>query len=36
MDYQSLFAIALVLFIVTLGLNMLSARIVRRFREVYE
>ncbi len=36
MDYQSLFAIALVLFIVTLGLNMLSTRIVRRFREVYE
>jgi phosphate transport system permease protein len=36
MDYQSLFAIALVLFIVTLGLNMLSSRIVRRFREVYE
>jgi phosphate transport system permease protein len=36
MDYQSLFAIALVLFILTLGLNMLSSRIVRRFREVYE
>lgn len=36
MDYQSLFAIALILFIVTLSLNMLSSRIVRRFREIYE
>ena len=35
-DYRSLFAIALVLFLVTLGLNILSRRIIRRFREVYE
>ncbi len=35
-DYQSLFAIALVLFFVTLGLNILSRSIVKRFREVYE
>ncbi len=35
-DYNSIFAIGIVLFIVTLILNLLSRRIVRRFREVYE
>lgn len=35
-DYNSIFAIALVLFAMTLGLNIISQRIVRRFREVYE
>lgn len=35
-DYNSIYAIGLVLFFITLGLNMLSRRIVRRFREVYE
>ena len=35
-DYNSLFAIALLLFLLTLGLNIVSHRIVRRFREVYE
>jgi len=35
-DYNSLFALGLFLFIVTLGLNMISQAIVRRFREVYE
>jgi phosphate transport system permease protein len=35
-DYNSLFAIGLTLFVITLGLNLLSQRIVRRFREVYE
>lgn len=35
-DYNSLFAIALLLFIATLGLNIISQAIVRRFREVYE
>lgn len=35
-DYNSLFAIGLVLFFITLSLNILSQRIVRRFREVYE
>ena len=35
-DYNSLFAIALVLFCMTLILNIISQRIVRRFREVYE
>ncbi|MBN2875771.1 MAG: phosphate ABC transporter permease subunit PstC [Spirochaetales bacterium] len=36
MDYRSLFAIALVLFIVTLLLNAMSRRIVKKYREVYE
>ena len=35
-DYNSIFAIGLFLFFITLGLNVLSQRIVRRFREVYE
>jgi phosphate transport system permease protein len=35
-DYNSIFAIGLVLFFITLGLNVVSQRVVRRFREVYE
>jgi phosphate transport system permease protein len=35
-DYNSIFAIGLMLFVLTLGLNIVSQRIVRRFREVYE
>jgi phosphate transport system permease protein len=35
-DYNSIFAIGLVLFVITLSLNVVSQRIVRRFREVYE
>lgn len=35
-DYASLFAIGLVLFLMTLGLNILSRWLVNRFREVYE
>ena len=35
-DYNSLFAIGLLLFFLTLTLNIISQRIVRRFREVYE
>jgi phosphate transport system permease protein len=35
-DYNSIFAIGLVLFLITLTLNIISRRIVRRFREVYE
>lgn len=35
-DYNSIFAIGLMLFIMTLGLNILSRRFVKRFREVYE
>jgi len=35
-DYNSLFAIGLLLFFITFALNLVSQRIVRRFREVYE
>jgi phosphate transport system permease protein len=35
-DYTSLFAIGLTLFLITFALNLLSQRIIRRFREVYE
>ncbi|HYN89513.1 MAG TPA: phosphate ABC transporter permease subunit PstC [Ardenticatenaceae bacterium] len=35
-DYTSLFAIALLLFLMTLTLNVVSRQIIRRFREVYE
>jgi len=35
-DYNSIFAIGLLLFLVTLGLNVLSRAISSRFREVYE
>ena len=36
MDYNSLFAIGLLLFLITLGLNMISRRIIKKYREVYE
>ncbi len=35
-DYNSVFAIGLMLFVMTLVLNLLSRRFVARFREVYE
>ena len=35
-DYNSIFAIGLMLFFITLILNIISQQIVRRFREVYE
>ncbi len=35
-DYNSIFAIGLLLFLITLSLNILSQWIVRRFREEYE
>ncbi|NUM46486.1 MAG: ABC transporter permease subunit, partial [Anaerolineales bacterium] len=35
-DYNSIFALALVLFLVTLILNIISQQVVRRFREEYE
>jgi len=35
-DYTSIFAIGLMLFFITLALNIISQRVVRRFREVYE
>jgi len=35
-DYDTIFAVGALLFIVTFALNALSIRLVRRFREVYE
>lgn len=35
-DYNSIFAIGLMLFFITLTLNIISQQVVRRFREVYE
>jgi phosphate transport system permease protein len=35
-DYNSLFALALVLFVMTLALNLVSQRIVKKYREEYE
>jgi phosphate transport system permease protein len=35
-DYNSIFAIGLMLFLITLVLNVISGYIVRHFREVYE
>jgi len=35
-DYNSIFAIGILLFLITMVLNIISRRIVRRFQEVYE
>jgi phosphate transport system permease protein len=34
--YMTIFAVGSMLFVITFGLNVLSRRIVTRFREVYE
>ena len=34
--YQSLFAVGATLFLITLGMNLLSIRLVRRFRQAYQ
>lgn len=36
LDYKTIFAVASLLFAMTLALNLLSIRLVRKFREVYE
>ncbi len=36
LEYKSLYAVALTLFCMTLAMNVLSQRIMRRYREVYE
>ncbi|MFQ5679763.1 MAG: phosphate ABC transporter permease subunit PstC [Gemmatimonadota bacterium] len=36
LEYRTIFAVALVLFLTTLVMNLLSRRITRRFREAYE
>jgi phosphate transport system permease protein len=35
-DYKSVFAVGTVLFLMTLAMNVISIRLVRRYREVYE
>jgi phosphate transport system permease protein len=36
LDYKSVFAVGTVLFVMTLAMNLISIRLVRRYREVYE
>jgi phosphate transport system permease protein len=36
LDYKSIFAVGSLLFLITLVMNMVSIRLVRRYREVYE
>jgi phosphate transport system permease protein len=36
LDYKTIFAVGALLFVITFVMNMLSIRLVRRFREVYE
>ncbi len=36
LDYKSVFAVGTVLFLMTLAMNLVSIRLVRRYREVYE
>jgi phosphate transport system permease protein len=36
LDYKSVFAVGTVLFVMTLAMNVISIRLVRRYREVYE
>jgi phosphate transport system permease protein len=35
-EYDTIFAVGLLLFVMTLVMNLISIRLVRRFREVYE
>jgi phosphate transport system permease protein len=35
-EYKTIFAVGLTLFVITLALNLVAIRLVRRFREVYE
>ena len=35
-EYKTIFAVGLTLFVITLVLNMISIRLVRKYREVYE
>ena len=35
-EYLSLFAVGMALFLITLGLNILSGLVLRRYREVYQ
>ena len=35
-EYQSIFAVGMVLFVITLGMNILSHWVIKRYREVYQ
>ncbi len=35
-EYQSIFAVGMLLFLITLAVNLIAQRVLRRFREVYE
>jgi phosphate transport system permease protein len=35
-EYQTLFACAMTLFLMTLAINLIALRVLRRFREAYE
>ncbi len=35
-EYKSIFAVALLLFVITFAMNMISIRLVRRYRQVYQ
>jgi phosphate transport system permease protein len=36
LDYQTIFAVGSLLFVITFAMNIFSIRLVRKFREVYE
>jgi phosphate transport system permease protein len=36
LEFRTIFAVGLSLFVITLGMNLLSQLVVRKFREVYE
>ena len=35
LEYNTLFAVGLLLFVITLAINFISIRVVRRYREIY-
>jgi phosphate transport system permease protein len=35
-EYETIFVVAMTLFVVTLALNLVSIRLVRKYRQVYE
>jgi phosphate transport system permease protein len=35
-EYKTIFAVGALLFVITLSMNLVAARVLRRFREVYE
>ncbi len=36
LEYHAIFAVGLMLFVITLGINLVAQRVLKRFREVYE